>query len=166
MVTIVRSLPLEPAVLCTCTLREWRWMGPRVRDRLVDGTWIYQWQHSCDLVLLVSWCDLTLSLLSCPKYTNRTLLSHVQLYHVQFNLQVCICSVSIPEAVWNQRTSTNSIPGTLQGQSHEGLKMFDPILIMTVTYYFSPFWQLQSALEHDQFLYDKYGPVSGYECIR
>ena len=38
-----------------------------------------------------------------------------------FNLQVCVCSVSIPEVVWNQRTSTNSIPGTLQGQSDKGI---------------------------------------------
>ena len=36
--------------------------------------------------------------------------------------QVCICSISIPEAVWNQRTSTNSIPGTLQGQNQNGTK--------------------------------------------
>ena len=52
-----------------------------------------------------------------------SLLFGMQLYHVLFNLQVCICSIPVPEAVWNQRTSTNSIPGTLQGQSHKGIKI-------------------------------------------
>ena len=37
-----------------------------------------------------------------------------------FFFQVCLHPIPVPEAVWNQRTSTNSIPGTLQGQSQNG----------------------------------------------
>ena len=61
MVDIVRSLPPEPAVLCAHALHERRWVGPRLRARLVGGAWAYLWLHTRDLVLLV--CDITLSFL-------------------------------------------------------------------------------------------------------
>ena len=47
-------------------------MGPRLRARLVGGAWAYLWLHTCDLLLLFI-CDIVLSFLSCPKYTNPTL---------------------------------------------------------------------------------------------
>ena len=53
MVDIVRSLPPEPAVLCAHALHERRWVGPRLRARLVGGAWAYLWLHTRDLVLLV-----------------------------------------------------------------------------------------------------------------
>ena len=53
MVDIVRSLPPEPAVLCAHALHERRWVGARLRARLVGGAWAYLWLHTRDLVLLV-----------------------------------------------------------------------------------------------------------------
>ena len=53
MVDIVCSLPPEPAVLCAHALHERRWVGPRLRARLVGGAWAYLWLHTRDLVLLV-----------------------------------------------------------------------------------------------------------------
>ena len=53
MVDIVRSLLPEPAVLCAHALHERRWVGPRLRARLVGGAWAYLWLHTRDLVLLV-----------------------------------------------------------------------------------------------------------------
>ena len=41
MVDTVRSLPPKPAVLCAHALHERRWVGPRLRARLVGGAWAY-----------------------------------------------------------------------------------------------------------------------------
>ena len=70
MVAIVRSLPPEPAVICMRTLRERRWVGPRLTARSVGGTWVYLWSHICDLVLLVG--DVTLSEIYQP-YSTKSL---------------------------------------------------------------------------------------------
>lgn len=53
MVAIVRSLPPEPAVLCTHALHEWRSVGPQLRAHSVGGTWAYLWLRTRHLVLLV-----------------------------------------------------------------------------------------------------------------
>ena len=73
LLSALYRLRTEPAVLCTSALRERRWVGPRRSfSRWYLGLSVVAYIFAIHCCLFVG--DIMLSFLSCPKYTNPTLL--------------------------------------------------------------------------------------------